>query len=278
MLEEVLRILKKAESTFDILEFSFIPTLHLVLPSFYQLRNFWSETKATDTATGRILKRNLVMALDDKMWKDILALHVAATWLDPTLKSFSFVSNSEERTALLKQAETVVERHAVVAAGDLYQETGEITEEDHEDDIEEVTEVEEEQHAKRCKHDPLLEFRNSTMGEQPGAKLKKSTRDLKTEVYEEMRRYKCMGGVSLHQANAVRIIFDPLVWWGEQRYSFPILSHVARTMLVISASSAESERHFSGAGRIACKDRNRLKDDAVESSVIYYEGIRKGMV
>ena len=75
-----------------------------------------------------------------------------------------------------------------------------------------------------------------------------------------------------------RIIFDPLVWWGEQRYSFPILSHVARTILVISASSAESERHFSGAGRIACKDRNRLKDDAVESSVIYYEGIRKGVV
>ena len=67
----MLGILKKAESTFDILEFSFIPTLHLVLPSFYHLRNFWSETKATDTAAGHILKRDLVMALDDKMWKDI---------------------------------------------------------------------------------------------------------------------------------------------------------------------------------------------------------------
>ena len=130
----MLGILKKAESTFDILEFSFIPTLHLVLPSFYQLHNFWSETKATDTGAGRILKRNLVMALDEKMWKDIVALHVAATWLDPTLKSFSFVSNSEEQNALLKQAETIVEGHAVVAAGDLHQET-EVTE-DHEDDIE----------------------------------------------------------------------------------------------------------------------------------------------
>jgi len=81
-----LEILKKAESTFDILEFSFIPTLHLVLPSFYQLRNFWLKTKPTDTAAGRILKRNLVMVLDSKMWKDIVALHVAATWLDPTMK------------------------------------------------------------------------------------------------------------------------------------------------------------------------------------------------
>ena len=116
------------------------------------------------------------------------------------------------------------------------------------------------------------------MGEQSGTKLKKSASDLKTEVCEEIRRYKCMGGVSLHKANAVRIIIDPLVWWGEQKYSFPILSHVARAILVISASSAELERHFSRAGRIACKDRNRLKDDAVKSSVIYYEGIRKGMI
>ena len=55
--------------------------------------------------------------------------------------------------------------------------------------------------------------------------------------------------------------------------SFPILSHVAQTILVTSASSAESERHFNGAGRIACKDRNQLKDDAVENSVIFYEEI-----
>ena len=66
--------------------------------------------------------------------------------------------------------------------------TENVTEEDHEDDI---TEVEEEQYAKRYKHDPLLEFRNSVMGEWPGAKLKKSARDLKTEAFEEVRRYNC---------------------------------------------------------------------------------------
>ena len=129
-----------------------------MLPSYYQLCNFWSETKATDTATGRILKRHLVEALDDKMWEDIVALHVAVAWLDSTLKSFSFISNNEERNALLKQAEEVIEGHAVVAAHDLYQEAAdsrEVYEEDQEDD---VIEVEEEQYAKRYKHDPLLEF------------------------------------------------------------------------------------------------------------------------
>ena len=58
------------------------------------------------------------MALDGEMWKDIVALHVTATWLDPTLKSFIFVSNSEERQALLHQAETVVEGHAIATASD----------------------------------------------------------------------------------------------------------------------------------------------------------------
>ena len=106
-LEEVLGTLKKAKSIFDILEFFYIPTLHLALPLYYQLRNFWSETKATGTAAGHILKRHLVKALDDKMWEDIVALHVAETWLDPTLKSFSFISHNEERNGILKQAEEV---------------------------------------------------------------------------------------------------------------------------------------------------------------------------
>ena len=65
---------------------------------------------------------------------------------------------------------------------------------------------------------------------------------------------------------------------GQQSFNFPILSCLAWQVLVIPASSAESERHFSGAGRIARKDRNRLKDDAVESTVVFYEAVRKGII
>ena len=84
--------------------------------------------------------------------------------------------------------------------------------------------------------------------------------------------------MNLKQIHAAWNIFDPLLWWGEQRYSFPILSCLARQLLVIPAFSAESERHFSDAGRIPCKNRNRLKDDAVESSVVYHEAVRKGII
>ena len=84
--------------------------------------------------------------------------------------------------------------------------------------------------------------------------------------------------MDLQQPDAVRSVFDPLLWWGQQSYNFPILCCLARQLLVIPASSAESERHFSGTGYIARKDRNRLKDDAVESTVVFYEAVRKGLI
>ena len=74
-------------------------------------------------------------------------------------------------------------------------------------------------------------------------------------------------------ANAVRVIFTPLVWWGGQRYSFQAM--FPKQYWVIIASSAESESRFSVTGKIAYKHCNCLKNDAVESTVIYYEGIRK---
>jgi len=64
---------------------------------------------------------------------------------------------------------------------------------------------------------------------------------------EEICHYKAIGIVNLTQLNAVCIIFDTLLWWGEQNYSISILNYVAKTKLVIAASSTESERQFSGA-------------------------------
>ena len=82
----------------------------------------------------------------------------------------------------------------------------------------------------------------------------------------------------MQQCDAVRSVFDPLLWLEQKRYSFPILSCLARQLLAILASSTESEQHFSGAGRIARKDRNQLKDDAVDSIVVYYKAVRKGII
>ena len=269
LLEEVLHILEKAEDIFDILEYSFVSTLQFVLPSFYKLQNFWCNLSASDTAAGHILKRNVVSALDTKLWEDITALHVATSYLDPSLKGFSFVRDAEERRSLSEQAASIVKENAMaIAKAHVYP-----PKEPEDSDVEALEEEIEAVANKRLKHDPMAEFRN-TAGDEP----RKKSSNFTAEVNEELRLYDSITGVNLTQAHAVWSIFDPLLWWGEQRYSFPVLSCLARQLLVIPAASAESERHFSGAGRIACKDRNRLKDDMVESSVVYYEAVRKRII
>ena len=82
-------------------------------------KTFWSESKPTDSVTGRILKKKLVKMLDEKMWPDMVALHVAPCWLDPTLKPFSFIKNIPDRTALLKQAQHIVRSNCTAVANEL---------------------------------------------------------------------------------------------------------------------------------------------------------------
>ena len=201
LVEEVLQILGKAETMFDILEYSYISTLQSVLPAYYKLRNSWSEHLSTDSATGRILKRNLVSALDGKMWVDINALHVAASYLDPSLKSFSFVKDTRERKNLLEQAVQAIRENA--ESGD--------------SDIEDTAESPDNDGAsKKAKYDPFAEFRNIVLDTRSGH----ASTDYEADVDDEFRRYNSISGVSLQQPDAVRSVFDPLLWWGKWRLSF----------------------------------------------------------
>ena len=117
-----------------------------------------------DTAAGRILKRNLISALDTKMWDDITALHVAAAYLDPSLKTFSFVRDAKERRSLSEQA---VSMNAMSIAKELVYPQKESEDSDVEamESNEEEVEAELERASKRLKHDPLAEFRNAAADE-----------------------------------------------------------------------------------------------------------------
>ena len=215
-------ILEKAKEIFDILEYSFVPSLLFVLPVFYKLRNSWSKLSATGTAArhvGRVLRRNLVMALDSKIWEDISALHIAASCLDPSLKGFSFVKDTGERHNLPEHAADIVKKNTMVAAKIHVYPTKELEASDVEvlENDEQEREAADEFTNKRTKYDPLAEFRNTATD---GGPRKKSS-NLTAEVNEELRRYNSITGVNLKQAHAIRNIFDPLLWWGEQRYSFP---------------------------------------------------------
>jgi hypothetical protein len=50
-----------------------------------------------------------------------------------------------------------------------------------------------------------------------------------------------------------------------------VLSIIAKRILVIQASSAESERHFSAGGVIVNEKRGRLSESSVESLIVLRE-------
>ncbi|KAK2662521.1 hypothetical protein Ddye_001095 [Dipteronia dyeriana] len=58
--------------------------------------------------------------------------------------------------------------------------------------------------------------------------------------------------------------FDLLLWWKTYTYRYPVLSHLARDVLVIPVSTVSSEQAFSTSGRIIEPRRSCLSPEMVE--------------
>ncbi|CAF3637487.1 unnamed protein product [Rotaria socialis] len=68
-----------------------------------------------------------------------------------------------------------------------------------------------------------------------------------------------------------RKISNPLIFWRDQQKVLPILSKTAKSVFVIQAPSAESERHFSIAGQVVTEQRSQLEPECLESPVVLKE-------
>jgi hAT family C-terminal dimerisation region len=86
----------------------------------------------------------------------------------------------------------------------------------------------------------------------------------------ELARYKALRVPAKHRT--------PLMFWREYAQEFPLLSEVARRVLCISASSAQSERDCSAVGHTITDVRSRLSPTKVEAVEIVHWGHRSGLV
>jgi len=87
---------------------------------------------------------------------------------------------------------------------------------------------------------------------------------------EELARYKAMQVPAKH--------VTPLDFWKQHAAEFPLMSEVARRVLSISASSAQSERDFSSVGRTITDARSRLSPKTVESLELVRWGLRASLI
>ena len=60
---------------------------------------------------------------------------------------------------------------------------------------------------------------------------------------------------------------NPLVWWKQAAYKFPLLSKLAIDTLVVQGTSVPSERIFSTAGDVISKKRSMLTGDHVNEII-----------
>ena len=86
------------------------------------------------------------------------------------------------------------------------------------------------------------------------------------EPEREVTRYRAASGLAMEGAQeSGKILYpDPLDWWRINAIKFPLLAELARRLLAIPASQAQSERVFSSAGQIVTQTRNRLSSENVE--------------
>ena len=71
--------------------------------------------------------------------------------------------------------------------------------------------------------------------------------------------------------NGEPVLSDPLPWWSQKTSKYPILSHLAKKILCIPATSAPVERLFSVAGLTIANDRARLLPENAEDLVFLHD-------
>lgn len=79
---------------------------------------------------------------------------------------------------------------------------------------------------------------------------------------------------SYKELPAISLASDPLLWWKENLYKFPLLSCMARKLLCIPSTSVPSERVFSAAGDIVSSQRANLKAKTVDMLIFLKKNMK----
>ena len=102
LLGEVVEFLSGFSDLFDLLEYANKPTLQNVVPVYYTLYELW-QIKEEDSEIQQVLKAEFLPVLTEKLWNSIGMLHLSATFLDPSLRSFTFVRSKVDREGFFRQ-------------------------------------------------------------------------------------------------------------------------------------------------------------------------------
>ncbi|CAF1541719.1 unnamed protein product, partial [Rotaria sordida] len=251
LLKNIVDLMKRFSGIFDQLEFCNQPTLQNVVPSYYAMVDF-VRLNSHDRPEIKILKEQIQIALESKYWTSIMQIHWIATFLDPSFRDLSFVNDKAYRLKQIK----CIENGLYSMADDLKLE-----------DVRKDNNTSESSKNERISgfddHDPFSNFRTQK---------RLTTHDSIQELLAaELIDYKTISAYAGDQRQQI------LTFWKHNERRLPVLSIIAKRILVIQASSAESERHFSAGGAIVNEKRGLLSESSVETLIVLREAYLNDM-
>ena len=253
LLREVVEFLSGFSDLFDLLEYANKPTLQNVVPVYYTLYELW-QIKEEDSEIQQVLKAEFLPVLTEKFWNSIGMLHLSATFLDPSLRSFTFVRSKVDREGFFRQ----IKESLLILAKEVAQTNESVNIEDVA-----ITNFELDQSnldmqpQKKFKYDPFSWFQ---INETTTPTTTNQITHIDLQFNGELQMY-------IQETVPKRENFNLLDWWKQNKLRFPLLSIIAMRLLVIQAFSSDSERHFSAfnARHIVTSQRNAMLPETIEA-------------
>jgi len=205
LLKDIVEFLSVFPPLFDILEYANVPTLQNALPVYYTLYQAW-QPDSNDTESLLLLKRHFLQILDAKYWTSLTMLHFTASYLDPSLKHFRFVTDLNDRDGFFRQVrEAIISLVKEPYVGDVPQVSAAdiLT---NKSDTSIMTDL---PPAKKMKVSPFDWFQSPNQDGVSTANTPASVavEPLKDRVLKEIRKYETEPSPGVTG-------FDPLCWWG----------------------------------------------------------------
>jgi hypothetical protein len=254
-------VMDSIRKIFEVLQRASKPTLQFVVPSYYKLLSAFSESTG-DCLVIKTFKKQLKEYVDSHFYTSIKAYHWIACFLDPSFRELRCVPEGTTakdrafRLHLLADVDKWVLSEMEVISGSA--QTPAV-------DLEEPPTK-----SANTSDDIFSDFRSIASTSSASAP---SLSPESHKLTEELRRYKT------YQASAV--VYDkqdPLQFWKAVEGEFPVLSVLARQVLCICATSAQSERDFSSVGLTITQLRSRLSAEKVEAIQIIRSAQTAGIV
>ncbi|XP_052399237.1 E3 SUMO-protein ligase ZBED1-like [Carassius gibelio] len=277
--EEVVSALKPMKEATQYMSKEKTPTLSVVAPLQDTLIN---GLKPIEGESAVIKEMKAAMAGDlQKRYIDLKATLHACSAMDPRFKSLPFLTEDERQEVydglIVEAARLSMQPSEILwsvdeegTANARADDEGMASKED-EDAVDEGEQFMEGVRS-QGQHPPPRNPRPSCplaalLGERYGggaAQTKKNTQE--DEAKEQMTRYK--------EADLLEVKEDPLVWWKEHQYQYPLLSQLAKRYLCIPGTSVSSERVFSTAGDIITAQRSALLPEHVDQLIFLNKNLK----